>query len=179
MFSVLKVKYSSFSSIAESLNESISGDITFPNFSGDAVATATVGREELLSKAICTEVTECGSKIISKSSCNDVISVLIMSSENVTEEKICFMVRESNFQGSANFSLIKNLDCILICVPTPLTANREPDMSYIISTARNIAPHLTKEQLVVLESTTYPGTSQEILAKTLEAVSGLKPDSDF
>ena len=99
--------------------------------------------------------------------------------KHISEEKICFMTRESNFQGSTNFSLIKNLDCILICVPTPLKKNREPDMSYIISTAQNIAPHLTKGQLVVLESTTYPGTSQEILAKTLGAVSGLKPDSDF
>ena len=99
--------------------------------------------------------------------------------KHITEEKIYFMTQEGNFQGSTNFSLIKNLDCILICVPTPLKKNREPDISYIISTAQNIAPHLIKGQLVVLESTTYPGTTQEILAETLGAVSGLKPDSDF
>ena len=86
LFSVLKVKYCSFSSIFDSVKSFIRGDMTFPNFSGDAVATATVGIEESLSKAICTEVTECGSKIIANSLCNDVIRFVIISSEKETEE---------------------------------------------------------------------------------------------
>ena len=71
------------------------------------------------------------------------------------------------------------MDCALICVPTPLNHNREPDMSYIVATARQMAPHLRKDQLIVLESTTYPGTTIEVLIPELEAGSGLKANVDF
>ena len=83
------------------------------------------------------------------------------------------------FKGTTNFTLISNLDCILICVPTPLSKNREPDMSYIIATAQKISPHLVKNQLIVLESTTFPGTTQEVLIPALEAGSELKANKDF
>ena len=99
--------------------------------------------------------------------------------KHIPDEKIQSLALEKRFQASTDFSLIGNLDCILICVPTPLNKNREPDMSYIISTAQEIAPYLTKGQLIVLESTTYPGTTLEILAPKLEITSRLKPDSDF
>ena len=99
--------------------------------------------------------------------------------KHISEEKIHPLTLDGKFLGSTDFSLINKLDCILICVPTPLNENREPDMSYIISTAHKMAPHICRDQLIVLESTTYPGTTQEILAKYLEAASGLKPDSDF
>jgi UDP-N-acetyl-D-glucosamine dehydrogenase len=98
---------------------------------------------------------------------------------HIPNESIHILKQNGKFQGSADFSIVKELDCILICVPTPLKKNREPDMSYILSTARSIAPHVTKEQLIVLESTTYPGTTQEILAPELESGSGLKADHDF
>lgn len=71
------------------------------------------------------------------------------------------------------------VEAVLICVPTPLSKNREPDLSYVIGTAEKIAPHLRAGMLVVLESTTYPGTTDNDLRKTLEAGSGLKAGEDF
>jgi UDP-N-acetyl-D-glucosamine dehydrogenase len=99
--------------------------------------------------------------------------------KHISGESIRLLTKIGNFQGSTDFSLVNKLDCILICVPTPLDKNREPDMSYILATARGIAPHITKGQLIVLESTTYPGTTQEVLATELESGSGLKADHDF
>ncbi len=99
--------------------------------------------------------------------------------KHIPDASIRLLVKDGVFQGSTDFSLVKNLDCILICVPTPLKKNRDPDMSYILSTARKIAPHIRKEQLIVLESTTYPGTTQEVLAPELESGSALKSNRDF
>jgi UDP-N-acetyl-D-glucosamine dehydrogenase len=99
--------------------------------------------------------------------------------KHIPDERICLLTQDIKFQGSTDFSLVKELDCILICVPTPLNKNREPDMSYILSTAKQIAPHITKDQLIVLESTTYPGTTQEILVTELESGSELKAYHDF
>ena len=99
--------------------------------------------------------------------------------KHIPDENIHLMNQNGNFRGSTDFSLVKELDCILICVPTPLKKDREPDMNYILSTAREIAPHIVDGQLIVLESTTYPGTTHEILAPELEAGSGLKADQDF
>lgn len=99
--------------------------------------------------------------------------------KHIPDESIRLLANNKKFQEATDFSLVKKLDCILICVPTPLEKNRDPDMSYIISTAREIAPYITKGQLIILESTTYPGTTQEILAPELEAKSGLKANQDF
>jgi UDP-N-acetyl-D-glucosamine dehydrogenase len=99
--------------------------------------------------------------------------------KHIPNESIHLLMQGGKFQGSTDFSIVKELDCILICVPTPLDKKREPDMRYILSTARGIAPHITKGQLIVLESTTYPGTTQEVLAPELESGSGLKSDHDF
>jgi UDP-N-acetyl-D-glucosamine dehydrogenase len=99
--------------------------------------------------------------------------------KHIPDEKIQALNKVGSFKASADFEQIKNLDCILICVPTPLNKNREPDMSYIVSTAKQIAPHMKKGQLVILESTTYPGTTQEVLLPELESGSGLKGNSDF
>lgn len=82
-------------------------------------------------------------------------------------------------EASTDFSKVSQLDCILICVPTPLNANREPNMDYIISTARAVSPFLVKNQIVVLESTTYPGTTREVLVPELESFSKLKSNKDF
>ena len=99
--------------------------------------------------------------------------------KHIPDESIHLLTKDGRFQGTTDFSLVKELDCILICVPTPLKKNRDPDMSYILSTAKRIAPHITKGQLIILESTTYPGTTQEVLASELESGSGLKADHDF
>jgi len=99
--------------------------------------------------------------------------------KHISTEKIKHLNKEGKFKGSTNHTLIRHLDCILICVPTPLNKNREPDMSYVISTAQKIAPHIVKKQLIVLESTTFPGTTLEVLIPELEAGSGLKANKDF
>ena len=99
--------------------------------------------------------------------------------KHISGEKIKHLNKGGKFKGSTNHTLIRHLDCILICVPTPLNKNREPDMSYIISTAQKIAPHIVKNQLIVLESTTFPGTTLEVLIPELEAGSGLKANKDF
>ena len=78
----------------------------------------------------------------------------------------------------ANFQEVKTVDAIIICVPTPLTANREPDLSFVERTSEAIAPYLQKGQLVVLESTTWPGTTTEVVKPILERA-GLKCGEDF
>lgn len=83
------------------------------------------------------------------------------------------------FSASTDFSRVRETDAVIICVPTPLNKNREPDISYIIETGRSIGRHLIKGMLVVLESTTYPGTTDEDLRQVLEEVSGLKAGLDF
>lgn len=82
------------------------------------------------------------------------------------------------FEATTVFSKLKEVDCIIICVPTPLNKYREPDMTYVFNTAEEIAKQLKKGQLVVLESTTYPGTTDEDMKKILEK-SGLKAGKDF
>jgi UDP-N-acetyl-D-glucosamine dehydrogenase len=82
------------------------------------------------------------------------------------------------FTPTTDFTLLEDVDCILVCVPTPLNKNREPDMSYVLNTARTIAKHLERGQLVVLESTTYPGTTDGEMREALEQT-GLAAGKDF
>ena len=98
---------------------------------------------------------------------------------HIPEESIRDLKSNNSFHASTDFSLVSKLDCILICVPTPLQANREPDMSFITSTANVIARYIKKDQLIVLESTTYPGTTNELLGPALEKGSNLKANQDF
>ena len=76
--------------------------------------------------------------------------------------------RKQGFSATADYSQLEGMDAIIICVPTPLNEYHEPDLSYITGTARSIAPHLQPGQLVILESTTYPGTTEEVLIPILE-----------
>jgi UDP-N-acetyl-D-glucosamine dehydrogenase len=76
------------------------------------------------------------------------------------------------FTATADFSKLRDMDAIIICVPTPLDEYREPDLSFIENTAQTIAPHLRAGQLVILESTTYPGTTEEVLVPILENGNG-------
>lgn len=88
------------------------------------------------------------------------------------------VVTSGQFEATADFERLGEPDAILICVPTPLTKHREPDLSYVVKTARAIAPRLRNGQLVVLESTTYPGTTDEVIRPILEA-DGLRSGVDF
>ncbi|HEY2069869.1 MAG TPA: nucleotide sugar dehydrogenase [Rhizomicrobium sp.] len=93
-------------------------------------------------------------------------------------ERVRAMTDSGRFSATADFAELKNVDAILICVPTPLTATREPDLKYVEATAETIAKHLRPGHLVVLESTTYPGTTEEVVLPILEK-SGLKAGVDF
>jgi len=86
--------------------------------------------------------------------------------------------RKAKFTATTDFSKLNGMDCILMCVPTLLNRNREPDMTYVFDTARAIADRLRPGQLVILESTTYPGTTDEDVRMILEK-SGLKAGRDF
>jgi UDP-N-acetyl-D-glucosamine dehydrogenase len=99
--------------------------------------------------------------------------------KHIPSEIIAEVVKAGKFAASANFSRVQEVEAVIICVPTPLNKNREPDISYILETGKSIAPHLQKGALVVLESTTYPGTTDEDLREVLEAGSGLKAGTDF
>jgi len=99
--------------------------------------------------------------------------------KHITGADIQAMVGKKAFSASTDFSLIKNVSAVIICVPTPLNKNREPDISFITETGKAVAPHLQKGTVVVLESTTYPGTTDEDLREVLEAGSGLKAGIDF
>jgi UDP-N-acetyl-D-glucosamine dehydrogenase len=82
------------------------------------------------------------------------------------------------FFASSDFSMLRNMDVIIICVPTPLDKNSEPDMQYVFNTAKTVAAYLRKGQLIILESTTYPGTTDHDMKQILEE-SGLKSGQDF
>ena len=76
--------------------------------------------------------------------------------------------KENGFRATNDYSLVEKMDAVIICVPTPLNDHHEPDMSFIVSTVESIAPHVQPGQLIVLESTTYPGTTEEIVIPILE-----------
>jgi len=98
--------------------------------------------------------------------------------KHIPAEEMKLLKSNGGFHPTADFSLLKKVDCIIICVPTPLNHYREPDLSYVLDTTRTIAKYLRKDQLVVLESTTYPGTTDGDMRVILEAT-GKKAGKDF
>ena len=98
--------------------------------------------------------------------------------KHIPNSQVREMVDSKRFRVTDKMSQMSKVDAILICVPTPLTENREPDMRYVETTCNTIAKYLRKGQLVVLESTTYPGTTRELMKPILES-SGLKAGKDF
>jgi len=95
----------------------------------------------------------------------------------IPSDKIVKLVDNGSLVPTADFSLLTAVDCIIICVPTPLSRNKEPDLSYVFNTAQTIAKYLRRGQLVVLESTTYPGTTEDM--RTILEETGLKAGKDF
>jgi UDP-N-acetyl-D-glucosamine dehydrogenase len=99
--------------------------------------------------------------------------------KHFTSQIIAEQVNAGRFEATSDPSRISEVNAVLICVPTPLDYHREPDLSFVLDTARTIAPYLQKGVLVTLESTTYPGTTEEELRLALEAGSGMKAGTDF
>ncbi|MGA8035540.1 MAG: nucleotide sugar dehydrogenase [Candidatus Acidiferrales bacterium] len=89
--------------------------------------------------------------------------------QHIPAEKIKHHVDGKRFSATTDFTKLKQMDAVLICVPTPLDERREPDLSYVEDTAKAIAPNLQRDQLIVLESTTYPGTTEDLVLPILEA----------
>lgn len=98
--------------------------------------------------------------------------------EAVTSTALAGQVASGRFRGTADFAELAVCDVIIICVPTPLTKNREPDLSFVRNTAGTVAKHLRLGQLIVLESTTYPGTTDDVIKPILEET-GLQSNIDF
>jgi UDP-N-acetyl-D-glucosamine dehydrogenase len=99
--------------------------------------------------------------------------------KHVASETVAEQVNARYLAATTDFSRVMEVDAVIICVPTPLNKNREPDISYVLDTGRAVAPFLRVGTLVVLESTTYPGTTDEDLRSVLESGSGLKAGKDF
>src|SRR5438105_3709794 len=97
---------------------------------------------------------------------------------DISDKELQTAIDRKTFRATCDLSEIGNLDAVSICVPTPLRKTKDPDMSYVISAADAIAKELRPGQLVILESTTYPGTTEELVLPTLEA-GGLKVGQDF
>ena len=98
---------------------------------------------------------------------------------DVVDSDLAKLVEEGMLSATTDFAFVKDVDFIAICVPTPLDEHQQPDISYVKSSAEAIAKYLTKETMVVLESTTYPGTTEELIKPILEKGSGLKCEKDF
>jgi UDP-N-acetyl-D-glucosamine dehydrogenase len=98
--------------------------------------------------------------------------------KHISDEAVRDM-RANGFEATSNTARLSEADAIIICVPTPLTRNREPDLSFVVSTAESLAPHLRPGQLVVLESTTYPGTTADLLKPILEGGGLVSEDTLF
>lgn len=98
---------------------------------------------------------------------------------DVVDSDLARLVKEGQLSATNDFDFIKDCDFIAICVPTPLDAHQQPDISCVRDSAKAISKHLSKNTMVVLESTTYPGTTEELIKPILEEGSGLKCGEDF
>jgi len=98
--------------------------------------------------------------------------------EDIPTPRLAPLVSKGLVRGSTDFDDLADADCISICVPTPLSKTRDPEMSYVLAATKEIAPRLRKGQVVILESTTYPGTTREVILPLLEET-GLKVGEDF
>ena len=98
--------------------------------------------------------------------------------KHITSERVAALRNEQRLEATADMSRLAEPDALLICVPTPLTKHHEPDLSYVVSTTETVAKYFRPGQIVILESTTYPGTTKEVMQPILEC-GGLKAGQDF
>lgn len=99
--------------------------------------------------------------------------------QDVSTDKVAGLVEDGSLQATTDFSIVEDADAVSICVPTPLRKTRDPDLSYIISVTEEIAPYMHPDMVVVLESTTYPGTTRELMLPTLSREGELVVGQDF
>jgi UDP-N-acetyl-D-glucosamine dehydrogenase len=99
--------------------------------------------------------------------------------QHIPSEAVAGALKKGLFEATTDFSRIAEADAVIICVPTPLNRYREPDLSFVLDTGRAIAPHIRKGAVIILESTTYPGTTERELREVLEKASGLTAGKDF
>ena len=98
---------------------------------------------------------------------------------DIVDDDLKKLVESGMLKATSDFSFIKDVDFIAICVPTPLDEHQQPDISYVENSTRSVSKYLSKDTMVVLESTTYPGTTEELIKPILEEGSGLKCGEDF
>ena len=97
---------------------------------------------------------------------------------DIVDSDLCTLVAEGKLKATTDFSFVKDVDTVCIAVPTPLDIYKQPDLSYVVDSTKSVAKYLHRGMLVVLESTTYPGTTEEVIKPILEE-SGLKCGVDF
>lgn len=125
---------------------------------------------------------EAGKKVVLVDVLDDVVDAINRGEshiQDVPSEKLKPLVESGAIAATTDYSVVKDAGAVVIAVPTPLSPQRVPDVSFIESAGRGVGPHLQKGQLVVLESTTYPGTTRDVLQPILEQESGLKAGTDF
>jgi len=130
---------------------------------------------------ICIAAAESGSKVLGfdvDSAKPEALAQGRSYLNHIPDDRIARLVREGRLTATTDFSRLSEPDALLICVPTPLTPHLDPDLSFVVSTGKKIAAHLRHGQLVILESTTYPGTTTDVLRPILET-NGLVCDWDF
>lgn len=131
---------------------------------------------------LCREFVRAGAKVLGFDVDNSKIKSLKKKQtyiEHIPQETIANMVNSGLFDFTTDFDRLSEPDAILIAVPTPLDKMRQPDLKYVVSSCEAIGKRLRKGQLIVLESTTYPGTTKEVMLPILEKESGLKVGRDF
>lgn len=130
---------------------------------------------------LCLEFVEAGFEVVGIDVNKQKVKSLSEGISYVTDisnEELAKILKTKRFLPTTDFSIIEEVDTISICVPTPLRKTKEPDISFIVSAAQKISKYLTKGKLIILESTTYPGTTEEVVLPELEK-SGLKVGEDF
>ena len=125
---------------------------------------------------------EAGKKVVLVDVVADVVDAINRGESHIGDvpsDRLRPLVESGSITATTDYDVVGRSDAVVIAVPTPLSTQREPDLSYVESAARSIAPHLRPGHVVVLESTTYPGTTRDVLMPLLQEGSGLKAGQDF
>ncbi len=131
---------------------------------------------------LAVEIGRSGSRVIGIDVAGDKVAEVAAGRSyipDIPSEDVAALVDSGALEATTDFARVAETDAVAICVPTPLTASKEPDTSFMEAAAAAIAPHLHPDMLVTLESTTYPGTTEEVLLPILESVSGLTVGEDL